>query len=138
MSQNSVILRVRSCARPKLKLRTWSTGEGCLNNRSQRPQPCDLHGEDLERTAKCGTPDLPQGREAPEKSGHLKIRRPDKHTHHFTTSASETVETSSFRLYFRFEVHLVFSTMRYVPAERVFGRGKSRVPGLFTESFAVT
>ena len=39
------------------KLRAWSAGEGCLNNRSQRPQPCDLHGEDLERTAKCGMPD---------------------------------------------------------------------------------
>lgn len=47
--ENSFILRVRSRARPKLKLRVWSTGEGCFNNRSQRPQPCDLHGEDLER-----------------------------------------------------------------------------------------
>ena len=47
--ENSFILRVRSRARPKLKLRAWSTGEGCFNNRSQRPQPCDLHGEDLER-----------------------------------------------------------------------------------------
>ena len=46
--ENSFILRVRSRARPKLKLRAWSTGEGCFNNRSQRPQPCDLHGEDLE------------------------------------------------------------------------------------------
>lgn len=73
-----------------------------------------------------------------DKSGHLKSRCPDKHTDYFISSASETVETSSFRLYFRFEVHLVFSTMRYVPAARVFGNGKSKVPGLFTESFAVT
>ncbi|MEE0354110.1 MAG: hypothetical protein UDP17_12290 [Treponema sp.] len=56
LTQNSVILRVRSRARPKLKLRVWSTGEGCLNNRSQRPQPCDLHGEDLERERSAERP----------------------------------------------------------------------------------
>ncbi|WP_294016450.1 hypothetical protein [uncultured Treponema sp.] len=56
LTQNSVILRVRSRARPKLKLRVWSTGEGCLNNRSQRPQPCDLHDEDLERERSAERP----------------------------------------------------------------------------------
>ena len=54
--ENSFILRVRSRARPKLKLRVWSTGEGCLNNRRQRPQPCDLRGEDLERERSAERP----------------------------------------------------------------------------------
>lgn len=43
--ENSFILRVRSRARPKLKLRVC-----------QRPQPCDLHGEDLERERSAERP----------------------------------------------------------------------------------
>ena len=37
-------------------VRLWSTGEGCLNNRSQRPQTCDLHGADLERERSAELP----------------------------------------------------------------------------------
>ena len=46
----------RICRKRMKKLRAWSTGEGCLNNRSQRPQPCDLHDEDLERERSAERP----------------------------------------------------------------------------------
>ena len=54
------------------------------------------------------------------------------------SSISEIVVTISFRSYFKLEGHFVFKIIRYFPVSSVFGNGKSKVPGLFTENFAVT
>ena len=67
--QKKDVLYIFSAENYIYRVRLWSTGEGCLSNRSQRPQPCDLHGEDLERIAKCGTADPKEGSASEQSEG---------------------------------------------------------------------
>jgi len=78
---------------------------------ARRKQKCKHKKGNFQRVRKQGLGDL-QGdfgsgnKNTPDKSGHLKIRCPDKHTDYLHQRRSRQV---SLRLIFRFEVHLVFS-----------------------------